>query len=160
MAAVARNGAIGRDNGLVWRDAADQRYLRETTMGHAVVMGRRTWQSLPSRFRPLPGRRNVVVSRNASFKAEGAEVMMSLAEALQSLAQVPQVFILGGAQLYAQALPLADELLLTEIDADLVGDVFFPTWDRTLFTVVSRQTGKAVDGSHFHFVTYRRKKHG
>ena len=159
IGAVARNGAIGRDNGLVWRDASDLKHLRDTTMGHAVVMGRRTWDSLPQRFRPLPGRRNVVVSRSAGFSADGAEMAASLADALQKLAQVNKVFVIGGAQLYAQALPLADELVLTEIDADLPGDVFFPSWDRALFTETSRHTCKAVDGTHFHFVTYRRNSH-
>ena len=156
IAAVARNGAIGRHNGLLWKDAADQRHLRQATLGCPVVMGRLTWQSLPARFRPLPGRRNVVISRDAGCVAEGAEVFTSLELALDRLGGEPQVFVIGGAQLYALALPLADELVLTEIDADLEGDVFFPPWDRLAFTEVSRQPGVAADGTRYHFVTYQR----
>ena len=156
IAAVARNGAIGRDNDLLWKDAADQRHFRQTTLGCPVVMGRLTWLSLPARFRPLPGRRNVVISRDAGCVAEGAEVFTSLELALNTLAQAPQVFVIGGVQLFAAALPLVDELVLTEIDADLEGDVFFPPWDRLAFTEVSRQPGVAADGSRYHFVTYQR----
>ena len=157
IAAVARNGAIGRDNDLVWKEAADQKHFAATTRGHAVVMGRRTWQSLPPRFRPLPGRRNVVVTRSAGFEAPGAETADSLHTALQRLQAQPQVFVIGGVQLFAQALPLADELVLTEIDADLDGDVHFPAWDRTAFAEAARDAHAAVDGTRFDFVTYRRK---
>ena len=117
IAAVARNGAIGRDNGLLWNEPADQRHFIETTRGHAVVMGRRTWDSLPERFRPLPGRRNVVLSRDPNWAAPGAERVGSWGEALDMLKDTPTVFVIGGAQLYALALPDADELVLTEIDA-------------------------------------------
>ena len=96
-------------------------------MGHPVVMGRRTWESLPERFRPLPGRRNVVVTRNLRWSAEGAERAGSLEEALELLAGAERVFVIGGGEIYAAALPLADELLLTEIDADFDGDTFFRT---------------------------------
>ncbi len=160
IAAVARNGVIGKNNGLVWQEAQDQRYFRATTLGHAVVMGRKTWDSLPARYRPLPGRRNVVVTHNANLYFEGAESAPSLNAALQLLAGQAQVFVIGGAQLYAQALPLADELLLTEIDADLEGDVFFPAWPRSDWLAVSRQPqvaqGTAIPDTPFAFVTYRR----
>ena len=115
IAAVASNGVIGAGNDLVWRDPQDQRHLALTTKGHAVVMGRKTWQSLPEKFRPLPGRRNVVISRDAGFVAAAAECVTSLEAALALLADVPQVFVLGGGEIYAAALPLADELVLTEI---------------------------------------------
>jgi len=157
IAAVARNGAIGRDNDLVWKESADQKHFAATTRGHAVVMGRKTWQSLPPRFRPLPGRRNVVVTRSTGFEAPGAETADSLQAALQRLQAQPQVIVIGGVQLFAQALPLADELVLTEIDADLDGDVHFPAWDRTAFAEAAREAHTAVDGTRFAFVTYRRK---
>ena len=106
IAAVARNGAIGRDNELLWKESADQKHFAATTRGHAVIMGRKTWESLPPRFRPLPGRRNIVVTRNAGFDAPGAETVDSLEAALQRVSGEPLAFVIGGAQLYAQALPL------------------------------------------------------
>jgi dihydrofolate reductase len=161
IAAVARNGAIGRDNELLFREPADQRHFRDTTMGCPVIMGRKTWDSLPARFRPLPGRRNLVLSRDAVFKAEGAEVVSSLDEALtrvDAAADAPRVFVIGGAQLYALALPRADELVLTEIDADLPGDVFFPHWDRAQFVETSRHGAVSAAGLPYAFVTYQRRR--
>jgi dihydrofolate reductase len=158
IAAVARDGVIGRDNAIPWQLPEDARRFREVTMGHPVVMGRRTWESLPERFRPLPGRRNVVVTRNDAWHAEGAERAASLEEALRLLDEAPRVFVIGGAELYAEALPLADELVVTEIDAEVEGDVFFPTWDRAEFDEVSREEHVSDDGVPFAFVTYRRKR--
>lgn len=157
VAAVARNGAIGRDNELLWRDPQDMARFRAVTMGCPVVMGRRTWDSLPARFRPLPGRRNVVVTRNARWHADGAEAAASLEAALALLADAPKVFVIGGAQLYALALPRADELVLTEIDADLDGDAHFPRWNRADFDEVAREPHDTADGTRFAFVTYRRR---
>jgi dihydrofolate reductase len=150
IAAVARNGTIGRAGGLVWRDAEDLQHFRRVTLGCPVIMGRKTWDSLPSRFRPLPGRRNLVVTRNADWHAEGAEPAGSLDAALEGLGGVPKAFVIGGAELYALALPLADELVLTEIDAELDGDVFFPSFDRSRFVETARETR-----SGFSFVTYK-----
>lgn len=157
IAAVARNGAIGRGQELVFNEPADQRHFRQATLGSPVVMGRKTWQSLPVRFRPLPGRRNVVVTRNPAFEAAGAECVPSLDAALQRLADAPRVFVIGGAQLYAAALPLAQRLLLTEVDADLLGDAFFPSWDRKQFAEVARQSACTAAGTPYHFVTYERR---
>jgi dihydrofolate reductase len=156
IAAVARNGAIGRDNDLLWKEPADQKHFAASTRGHAVIMGRKTWESLPPRFRPLPGRRNIVVTRSAGFEAPGAETVDSLDAALRRVAAEPRVFVIGGAQLYAQALPLADELVLTEIDTDLPGDVHFPHWDRSAFEQASHEAHVGSDGTRFAFVTYRR----
>lgn len=157
IAAVARNGSIGRDNGLLFREPADQRHFREQTLGCPVLMGRKTWESLPARFRPLPGRRNIVLSHDAAFSAAGAEVAASLPEALALVHDAPRVFVLGGAQLYAQALPLAHMLVLTEIDADLPGDAFFPPWDRSQFTEHSRSSQRTAGGVAYDFVTYLRR---
>jgi dihydrofolate reductase len=157
IAAVARNGAIGRDNELLWKESADQKHFAATTRGHAVIMGRRTWESLPPRFRPLPGRRNIVVTRNAGFDAAGAEIVDSLEAALQRVDDEPLAFVIGGAQLYAQALPRVDEMVLTEIDADLDGHVHFPAWDRRAFVEASREGHVGADGTRFAFVTYRRR---
>lgn len=159
IAAVARDGGIGRGNELLFRDPADQRHFRSTTMGHPVVMGRRTWLSIPERFRPLPGRRNVVLSRDPGFTAAGAETAPSLDAALQRLAAEDTVFVMGGADVYAQALPRADELALTEVDRVYDGaDAFFPPFDRSLFDEAGRRRETAADGTPIAFVTYRRRR--
>lgn len=157
VAAVARGGVIGRDGGIPWRIPEDMARFRELTVGHPVVMGRRTWDSLPERFRPLPGRRNVVVTRNPAWRADGVERAGSLDDALRLLDGATEVFVIGGAAIYAEALPLADELLLTEIDADFEGDTVFPDLDRAAFDEVSRESHVAADGTTFSFVTLRRR---
>jgi dihydrofolate reductase len=158
VASVARNGAIGRGNELVWDEPLDKQHFKRTTMGCPVVMGRKTWDSLPARFRPLPGRRNIVVTRQRGWRADGAEAASSLDSALALAAGAPRVCLIGGAQLFEQALPLADELVLTEIDADFEGDVFFPPWDRNAFYEVQRESHTSASGTAFAFVTYRRKR--
>lgn len=158
VAAVARNGAIGRANDLLWRDPQDLAHFRALTLGAPVIMGRRTWDSLPARWRPLPGRRNLVLTRNREWQAAGAEAAASLPVALARLAAAPRVFVIGGAQLYAAALPLADELYLTEIDADFDGDTHFPPWPRADFDELARQPQRAADGTRFAFVHYRRRQ--
>jgi len=160
IAAVARNGAIGRNGGLLWHESADQRHFRDTTRGHAVVMGRKTWDSLPERFRPLPGRRNLVVSRQRGLSLPGAEVFASLPQALAALCNGAKVYVIGGGELYAQALPLADEMVLTEIDAELDGDTCFPAWNRDEWADVSRQSAVSAAGVGYAFVTYRRRAAG
>ncbi len=157
VAAVARGGVIGRDGVLPWRLPEDMAHFREMTMGHAVVMGRRTWDSLPDRFRPLPGRRNVVLTRNRAWHADGAVAAGSLSAALDLVGDAPQVFVVGGAEIYAAALPLADELLLTEIDLDVEGDTVFPDWDPRDFEEVSREQRVSETGASFAFVTYVRR---
>lgn len=157
VAAVARNGVIGRDNTIPWRIPEDLARFRALTMGHAVVMGRKTWDSLPDRFRPLPGRRNVVVTRNSGWDADGAERAASLADALDLLRDEERVFVIGGAQIYAAALDLADELELTEIDAEIEGDTVFPGWDRDAFAEIEHQPGISETGTPFAFVRYERR---
>jgi dihydrofolate reductase len=157
VAAVARGGVIGRDGGIPWRLPEDMARFKALTTGHAVVMGRRTWESLPDRFRPLPERRNVVVTRNSGWTADGAERAESFDHALQLVANEPRVFVIGGGEIYAAALPLADELLLTEIDLDVEGDAFFPSFDRGQFEETSRDEQISCVGNvPFAFVSYRR----
>lgn len=158
MAAVARGGVIGLEGRLPWRLPEDMQRFRELTIGHPVVMGRRTWDSLPDRFRPLPGRRNVVVTRNQSWSAAGAERAGSLADALERLGGESRAFVIGGGQLYAEALPLADELLLTEIDAEFDGDTFFPQFSPEEFKETSREPRVSDDGTAFAFVKYERSR--
>ena len=166
IAAVARNGAIGKGNELLFRDPADQRHFRQATMGCPVVMGRKTWDSLPARFRPLPGRDNIVLTHQLGWTAAGAQVAHTLDDALVLArnsahnSRAPRIFVIGGAQLYAQALPLADQLLLTEIDADLPGDTHFPAWTPQQFLEVARETQHS-DGPPacaYAFVTYQRQR--
>jgi dihydrofolate reductase len=156
LAAVARGGVIGLDGGIPWRLPEDMLRFRELTMGHPVVMGRKTWESLPDRFRPLPGRGNVVVTRNPDWSAQGADRAGSIEDALELVASEPQVFVIGGGEIYTAALPHADELLLTEIDAEVDGDTTFPAWERDDFEETSREEHVAEDGTPFAFVTYRR----
>ena len=157
LAAVARNGVIGGNNDLLWRLPEDMRFLRDTTMGHPVIMGRRTWESLPERVRPLPGRRNIVVSRDAGYAAPGAEVVVTLDDALARVQDTPRAYVLGGAQLYALALPRADRLLLTEIDRDFDGDVHFPHWPRADFEELWRTRHDSGQGFAYERAEYRRR---
>ena len=156
IAAVARNGAIGRGDALLFNEPADQRHFRQATLGCPVIMGRKTWDSLPARFRPLPGRRNIVLSADRSRTFTGAHTAASLDEALALAGDAARVFVIGGAQLYALALPRARTLMLTEIDAELEGDTFFPAWPREQFSEVSRERHRGAGGVAFDFVLYRR----
>lgn len=159
IAAVARNGAIGYKNQLLWRLPEDARYFRKQTMGCPMIMGRKTWDSLPERFRPLPGRHNIVVTRQREWSATGATAVLSLDEALAAAGDAPRIFVMGGGDLYTATLPLAGELMLTEVHADFVGDVHFPAWERTQFTEASREGHQAEPPNDFSFdfVRYLRK---
>lgn len=159
IAAVARRNAIGRRNELLWHESADQKHFRAVTLGCPVIMGRRTWESLPARFRPLPGRLNLVVTRDPAWRADGAIAAGSLDEALTRAGDAAKVFVIGGAQLYALALPRADQLVLTEVDADFPdADTFFPDWDRTDFELSSCEDHATATGIPYRFATYDRKK--
>ncbi len=157
IAAIARNRVIGRSGSLPWHLPEDMAHFRAATAGCPVIMGRKTWDSLPPRFRPLPGRRNIVVTRQTGWHADGAWVADRLAIAITLAGDAPRAFVIGGAELYAAALPLADELLLTEIDAEVDGDAFFPNFDRSAFVQVRRDARPAgAAAPAFAFVTYRR----
>ncbi|MDR2032144.1 MAG: dihydrofolate reductase [Azoarcus sp.] len=155
IAAIARNGVIGRDNALPWRLKADLRHFRETTLGHPVLMGRKTWESLS---KPLPGRRNLVLTRQPGYAARGAEVFVSIREALAASAGAARLFVIGGAEIYRALLPWADTLLLTEVAAEVEGDACFPAFDRAHFREISRSAHPAdADNEHaVEFVEYRR----
>jgi dihydrofolate reductase len=158
IAAVPRNGVIGHGNALPWHLPEDMRRFRAVTQGAPVIMGRLTWDSLPARFRPLPGRRNIVVTRNAGWSAAGALPAASLDAALALAGDAPRVFVIGGASLYAAALPRADELWLTEIERDFNGETRFPPWPRDSFVEASRErhVAAAPNDFAFSFVVYRR----
>jgi dihydrofolate reductase len=157
IAGVASNGAIGQANQLLWRLPADLARFKALTLGHAVIMGRKTWDSLPAKFRPLPGRRNLVLTRNSDVQLTGAEQFSSLEAALLACAGQDRVFVIGGAEIYALALPLADRLELTEVEqAYPDADSFFPSWDRAAYRQVIREPGLGPEGLHYAFVTYQR----
>ena len=153
--AQARGGVIGRGGVMPWHLPEDLAHFKRVTQGHPVIMGRKTWDSIPPRFRPLPGRRNIVLTRQADLNETGLEPASSLREALQLCENSPQVWIIGGAQIYAQALPLADELVVTEIDADFDGDAYAPAigadWRERAREPLTSSTG--LRGA---FVTWRR----
>ena len=153
--ARARNGVIGKDNAMPWHLPEDLAHFKATTLGAPVVMGRKTWDSLPPKFRPLPGRRNIVITRDAGWQAPGAERAGSLEEAISLCGNVERAWIIGGAQIYRLALPRADLAVVTEIDADFEGDAYAPElgagWHE-----VERETRTSARGMDFSFVRYRR----
>ena len=155
IAAVARNAAIGKANKLLVHLPDDLPRFKRLTSGSAVIMGRKTWDSIG---RPLPGRRSIVVTRDPHWCTEGAEGAPSLAAAIERVTPASRVFVIGGSQLYAQALPIADELLLTEIDAEFEADTYFPPWDRAGFQETLRETRTSPEGLTYSFVTYIKKR--
>ena len=158
--ARARNGVIGQGGVMPWHLPEDLAHFKRVTLNHPVVMGRRTWDSIPPRFRPLPGRTNIVITRQEDWDETGAQRSSSLRDALQkaeSLDGTPsQVWVIGGAQIYAQAMPLADELVVTEIDADFDGDAHAPAigpeWQEA-----AREPFESRTGLRGAFVTWRRR---
>ena len=154
IVARSRNHVIGRDNQMPWKISADLQFFKRVTMGHPVIMGRKTWESIG---RPLPGRRNIVVSRNANYPINGGELVGSLEEALSSLAEFPRVFVIGGEQLFTQAFDKADRLYITEIDLDIEGgDTFFEVPNESSWKEVERTPGSEGDIT-FNFITLERK---
>lgn len=148
IAAVAENGTIGRDNDLPWRLPDDLKRFKSLTMGHTIVMGRKTWDSIG---RALPGRRTIVLSRSPGWKADGILVAQSLDQALDMIPEGGPVFVIGGEAVYRSALPRADVLELTRVHADVAGDAFFPPFDRYQWTLVSREDHPADERHAFAF---------
>jgi|SRR5690349_5729777 dihydrofolate reductase len=151
VAAVAANGVIGRDGTLPWHLPEDLRHFKRLTLGHPVIMGRRTWESLG---KPLPGRENIVVSARAGFEAPGAAVASSLEAALALCAAEPVAFVIGGQRLFAESLPIAAGLVLTEIHRDFPGDTWFPEYERSRWQEKQREAHTTADGMRFDFVLY------
>ncbi len=155
IAALARNRVIGREGALPWNLPEDLRRFKALTLGHPILMGRRTWESIG---RPLPGRRNVVITRQAGYTAPGAEVFHDLDAALAAVTGVPEVFVIGGGEVYAAALPIADRLHLTELHDDVEGDARFPPFDPAQWAQSSREPRVAPGGLRYDFVVYDRRK--
>lgn len=140
VAAIGRNRELGRDGGLLWRIPDDIIHFRMITVGHPVVMGRKTWESLSEKFRPLPGRLNVVVTRQVNYEARGAIVVSSFETARAVVSACREVFVIGGGELYTTALPYAMRLYLTLIDADAEADTFFPAYEDD-FRIIVEEPG-------------------
>jgi dihydrofolate reductase len=151
VVAVDRNRLIGRDGGLPWHLPADLKRFKSITMGKPIIMGRRTHESIG---RPLPGRRNIVLTQSERYAPPGCEVFHSLQAALDALHDLPEVVVVGGAALYVEALPLCARLYLTEVNADLTGDVYFPEFQPGEWREVSAEA-HAADATHAHDYRFR-----
>ncbi|OZC67030.1 dihydrofolate reductase [Rhodococcus sp. 06-470-2] len=151
--AQSTTGTIGDGGGIPWHIPEDLAHFRAVTGGHAVVMGRKTWDSLPAKFRPLPGRRNIVVTRNASWSAEGAEVAHSVADAI-ALADADPVWVIGGGEIYRSAMDIATHLEVTEVDLDVVGDTSAPEIPDGWVARAGDWQSSRVDGTRFRWVEY------
>ncbi len=156
IAAIARGGVIGGGNALLWHIREDLQRFKRITTGHPVIMGRKTFESMG---RALPGRLNVVITRQKDYRAEGCEMAASLEDAMARFTPDEEVFIIGGAEIYRQSLPLADRMYLTYVDADYAGDTYFPEWDHAQWEVAMREghpRGEKFEHP-FEFVDYVRK---
>jgi len=161
IAAMTQNRVIGRDNDLPWRLPDDMKYFQDTTKGHVVIMGRKNFDSLPQKFKPLPNRTNIVLTRNSNFKVEGCLIFGELDEAISYAKSIneSELFIIGGGEIYKQSLQLADKIYLTEIHHKLAGDTFFPALDNNW--IEKSRVHHGVDSRHtysFDFVIYETPK--
>ncbi|HLP98807.1 MAG TPA: dihydrofolate reductase [Sideroxyarcus sp.] len=156
IVAMAQNRTIGVNNTLPWRCPEDLKHFKTLTMGHHMIMGRKTFDSIG---KPLPGRTTVVVTRDKNLKLEGCLVAHSLQDAIKLCANDKEAFIVGGAEIYAQSLNLADTLYITEIQQDVGGDAHFPAFDKNVWQETAREvrTQETPQPLTYHFVTYRRK---
>jgi dihydrofolate reductase len=156
VVAVARNGVIGRDNQLPWRLPDDLAYFKRVTMGRPVVMGRRTFESIG---KPLPGRTNIVVTHNLSFRAPGCTVVHSLEAAWKAAGDAEEAYVIGGTSLFEEALPTVDVIHLTEVEADVEGDTYFPPFDRSQWreTEVARHPADERHAYPFRIVRLERR---
>jgi dihydrofolate reductase len=161
IVAVSRNGVIGIDNQLPWHLPEDLKYFKSVTMGKPIIMGRKTYDSIG---RPLPGRTNIVITRDSSWQAEGVEVAQTLPQAMTlgqlacAQADVDEAMVIGGEQIYRMTLPAADRLYLTEVQAEVEGDAFFPEFDAKDWRQVSEQLPEVTDTHPYRFVVLERIK--
>jgi dihydrofolate reductase len=153
IVAYAANRTIGRDNTLPWKLPADLAHFKRTTLGSPIIMGRKTWESLG---RPLPGRQNIVVSRDPAYRAEGAQVCASIDQALALCADSPCAYVIGGAQIYGQALARATRVIATELEAEVQGDTCFPPLPAAEWHETERSEAVEENGHRYRFVTYER----
>ena len=154
IVAYAKNRTIGRDNTLPWKLPGDLAHFKRTTLGCPIIMGRKTWDSLG---RPLPGRKNIVITRDSSKNIEGADCVTSLDAALALVQDADQAFVIGGAQIYQQALALADSVIATEVQANIEGDAFFAPLDDSLWIETSRTPQEPENGLAYDLVEFQRR---
>jgi len=154
VVAYSDNRVIGKDNNLPWKLPSDLAHFKRTTMGQPIIMGRKTWESIG---KPLPGRENLVITRSPNYQAKGAHCFPSLQAAITAFHHHSRLCVIGGAQLYKEALSLADEIIATEIHANIEGDAWFPTLPTQEWKEVQRQPQIAENGYDFDFVTYQRR---
>ena len=160
IVASSRNNVIGRDNDLPWHLPDDMQFFKDTTKGHHILMGRKNFESIPMKFRPLPNRVNIVVTRQADYNADGIELFNTIEEGIQFArdAGEEELFIIGGAEIYNQTIDQADRIYLTEINTEIEGDAHFPELDRSEWIEKDRRH-HSVDEKHrydFDFVIYER----
>lgn len=153
IAAVAANGVIGKDNDLPWRLPEDLKFFKQQTLGKPIVLGRKNYESIG---RPLPGRQNVILTRDTSYQAEGCDVVHSIDELWSVVGDAPEVMIIGGAEIYKQFLDVADKMVLTELEQPVEGDVYFPEWDKASWQLVEQSEIQISESSSltFRFSTY------
>lgn len=154
VVAMDENRLIGRDNDLPWRLPDDMSWFRRQTIGKPCIMGRKTYDSLPGRFRPLPGRLNIVVTRNRQYEAPGAIVVHSVEDALMAAGDVEEIIIVGGADLFRRLFPVVDRLYLTRVHGVVEGDVYFPEFDPAHWLETYREEHAADDRHAFAFTWY------
>ncbi len=161
IVAVAENGVIGKNNDLAWHLPDDMRYFKETTKGKPVIMGRKNWESIPHKWQPLPGRKNIIITRRDDYVAKGATIVHSLEKAVEEAKkdEHEEIFIIGGGEIYAMGLEIADRMYITEIQGSPSGDTYFPEWDKSQWDETSR-VHHTQDEKHafaFDYVVYDRK---
>ena len=154
LAAVSKNLCIGKNNTLPWHIPEDFAFFKQYTMGKTIVMGRKTWDSLPKK--PLPQRRNIVITRQDNLHLAGAECVSSLDDAIELLKDEDEIIIIGGEKIYKQFIEKATDLYLTEVDISIDGDAYFPNFDRNKWQVISHQSNRSIKNIDFAFVHYQR----
>lgn len=151
IVAVSDNGVIGKDNDLIWHLPIDLKHFKETTKGHVVIMGRKNYESIPDRFRPLPGRTNIIISRNKKYDAKDCVLVSSIGEAIDKAKAIgeKEAFIIGGGEIYRQSLTLSDKIYLTRVHADFDGDTFFDDLDKDVWEIKDSLFRKADEKNKF-----------
>jgi dihydrofolate reductase len=157
IVAIAQNGAIGKDNKLLWHLSEDLKYFKKTTLGSPIIMGRKTWESLP--FKPLPKRENIVISTNKDYKPEGATLVHSTEEAVEYCSNLEKCFIIGGETIYKALMPFCDNLYITKVYKDFEADTFFPAIEEDKWTLESQSPIQKdeASGLEFQFLVYQKK---
>jgi dihydrofolate reductase len=160
IVAVAENNVIGKNNSLIWHLPADMKFFKEKTIGHCIITGRKNYESIPEKFRPLPNRTNIVITRQKDYRAPGAIVVESIENAIKKAQEknYPEIFIIGGAEIYKQFLPFADKIYITKIYQSFDGDTFFPELDMQKWKEMQRIKGTTDDKNVYEhdFLTFEK----